>query len=76
MVVAAAAVIAAGVTFAMLVVMMAATDIGVESQDTCQVIGNRCVGITGTAAVELNTGLCQCHLGTAADTAADQNICI
>ena len=76
MVVAAAAVIAAGVTFTMVMVVMVALDIGVEAEITGQVIGNRCVGITGTAAVELNTGLCQCHLGTAADAAADQNICV
>jgi len=76
MVVAAAAVIAAGMTFAMLMVVMTATDIGVEGQDTCQVIGNRCVCIAGAAAVELNTCLCQCHLGTAADATANQNICV
>ena len=76
MVVAAAAVIAAGVTFTMVMVMMVALDIGVKAEITGQVIGNRCVGITGTAAVELDAGLCQCHLGAAADAAADQNICI
>ena len=74
--VAAAAVIAAGVTLAVMMVVVIAPDIGVEGQIACQEICNRCVCITGASTVKLDTGLGQCHLCTAADAAADQNICV
>jgi hypothetical protein len=33
------------------------------------------VAIAGYTTVQLNTGRCQCHLRTASDAAADQDIC-
>ena len=73
-VITAAAVVAAGMTCTMLIVVVIAPDIGVKAQIAGQVIGNRGICITAAAAVELNARLCQRHLGTAADTAADQHI--
>jgi len=72
----AAAVIAAGVAFAVVMVMMVALNIGIKAQITCQEVCDRCVGIAAAATVKLNTCLSQGHLCTAADAAADQNICI
>ena len=72
--IAAAAVIAAGVAFAM--VMVITLDVGVKGEVSSQEVRNRCIRITGHTAVKLNAGLCQGHLGTAADAATDQHICI
>jgi len=76
MMVAAAAVIAAGVAFAVVMVMMVALNIGIKAQITCQEVCDRCVGIAAAATVKLNTCLSQGHLCTATDAATDQNICI
>ena len=73
-VIAATAVIAAGVTLTVVMVVVAALNIGVKGQNTGQEVSNRGIRIAGHAAIELNTCLCQCHPGTATDTAADQNI--
>ena len=75
-VVAAAAVIAAGMAFAVVMVMMVALNVGIKAQIASQEVCDRCIGVTAAAAVKLNTGLGQSHLGAATDTAADQNICI
>ena len=75
MTVAAAVVLTAAVTFAVMVVMVAA-DIGVKTQGTCQKICNRSVSVTAATAVQGDTCLRQCHLGAAADTTADQHICV
>ena len=71
--VAAAAVVAAGVAFAVVMIVVIAADIGVECQLTGQQRFHCTVGAAGYTAVELNTGGCQSHLSAAADAAADQN---
>ena len=75
-VVTATAVITAGMTFAVMMVMMVALNIGIKAQIASQEVCDCCIGVTAAAAVKLNTSLGQSHLGTTTDTAADQNICI
>ena len=75
-VVAAAAVITAGMAFAVMMVMMVALNVGIKAQIASQEVCDRCIGVTAAATVKLNAGLGQSHLSTATDTAADQNICI
>ena len=70
-----AAMAAAAMTFAVMVVMVAA-HIGIEVQRACQEQGNRFVSITTDTAEELDAGLAQCHLGATTDAAADQYICL
>ena len=73
----AAAVIAAGMLLpvvVIVVIVVIAADIGIEVQRTGQEQGNCLIGISPDTAVKLDAGLVQRHLGTAADTAADQNI--
>ena len=65
-----AAVVAAGMAFA----VMVAADIGVVVQIACQECFHSVVSIAGNAAVELDAGLSQGHLSAAADAAADQNV--
>ena len=65
-----AAVVAAGVAFA----VMVAADVGIVIQVACQECFYSVICVTGNAAVELDAGLSQCHLGTTADAAADQNV--
>ena len=73
-VVAAAAVVTAGVIFSVMVVMVAALDIGIIAKISGQEVCNRCIRITANTAVKLDTGLLESHPGTAADAAADQHI--
>ena len=68
----AAAVIAAGVTFAVGVV--AALDVGVIDQFATEECLHSLVGIALDAAIELDACLCQRHPGAAADAAADQDV--
>ena len=70
---AAAAVGATGVAFAVVVVVVA-MDIGVEGQLSLRQCLSRGIRAAGHAAVEPDARLCQSHLGTAADAAADQGI--
>ena len=65
-----AAVVAAGVAFAVVV----AANVGIIVQVASQECFYSIIGIAGNAAVELDASLSQSHLCTAADTAADQNI--
>ena len=65
-----AAVIAAGMAFAVVV----AADIGIIVQIACQECFHSVVSVTGNTAVELDAGLSQSHLSAAADAAADQDI--
>ena len=69
----AASVITAGVTFAVMIVVIAA-DIGVEAQRACQQVFHRGVSVTTATAVQGDTCLLERHLGTAADATADQHI--
>lgn len=75
-VIAAAAVAAAGVVCIMVVIMavVVALNIGIEYQ----LIVDQCfcssICAAGNTAVQLDSGCCQCHLGTAANTAANQGI--
>ena len=71
----AAAVIAAGMTFTvMMLTMMIALHIGIVCQNTCQECFYCSVCIAGNTAEQLDTGCRQSHLGTTTDTAANQNI--
>ena len=67
---------AAGMTFAMVMVVtvVIALDVGIVYKLTGDqgIYGFVCVA--GNTAEQTDAGCCQCHLGTAADTAADQNI--
>ena len=74
-VIAAAAVIAAGVAFTVMV-MVVALNIGIEAKITGKLIFHCGVCIAPNTAVELDTSLLEGHLCAAADTAADQHICI
>ena len=69
-----AAVVAANMTFAMVVIVMATLHIGIEVQFVFQKSGHSGIRIAGHAAVQLDSGSRQSSPGTAADTAADQNI--
>lgn len=74
---------AAGVTFSMVaaagmsffVMVMIAVHIRVEGQSAVNICLCRIVGRSGDASEERDAGLCQCALGAAADSAADQGIC-
>ena len=71
----AAAMLAAGVAALTVgVVVMITADVGIVCKRACQQGVHRRVRFAADAAVELDTGLRQCHLGTAADTAANQGI--
>ena len=70
--VAAATVVAAGVTLA--VVVVRAGGIGIKAEIACQECIHRVIGITHNAAHHNNAGFCQCHPGAAANTAANQQI--
>ena len=61
MAIAAAVVLTAAVTFAVMVVMVAA-DIGVKPQRACQKICHRSVSVTAAAAVQRDACLLQRHL--------------
>lgn len=74
--VAAAAAASAGVAFAVMMVMMIAPDIGIKSQIAGEKCFHRSVRIAGNTAEEPDSGGSQCHLSTAANAAADENICI
>jgi len=55
-------------------VVMITADVGIVCKRACQQGVHRRVRLAADAAVELDTGLRQCHLRTAADTAANQGI--
>ena len=69
----AAAVGTARVTFPMVVVMIT-PDIGVEVQLACCQCFYCCISVAGNTTIKPDTHIAQCHLGTAANTAADQGI--
>ena len=68
-----AAVGTARVTFPMVVVMIT-PDIGVEVQLACCQCFCCCISVAGNTTIKPDTHIAQCHLGTAANTAADQGI--
>ena len=70
----AAAVLPTGVVLAMVMVVMVALYIGIIRQLALDESCNRGIGIAGYAAIQLDTGCCQRHLCTPADTATDQHI--
>ena len=72
--VAAAAVAAATALVVMVLTMMIALDIGVVQQIASDQGFHCAVGIAGNTAKKLDACSSQCHLGTAANTAADQGI--
>ena len=63
----------ARVTFPMVVVMIT-PDIGVEVQLACCQCFCCCISVAGNTTIKPDTHIAQCHLGTAANTAADQGI--
>ena len=63
----------ARVTFPMVVVMIT-PDIGVEVQIACYQCFCCCISVAGNTTIKPDTHIAQCHLGTAANTAADQGI--
>ena len=63
---------AAAVT--LLVVMMGAAGVGVKDQRAGKVSRRSAVGIAGDATAQPDAGLCQCHLCTAANAAAQQHV--
>ena len=73
-----AAVGTTSLTAASVVILMvvAALNIGIKAQITCQEVCDRCVSIAAAATVKLNTCLSQGHLCAATDAATDQHICI
>ena len=71
---AAAAVVAAVMTFAVFMVMMVAADVGIESQLTCKQSFHSGICTAGYTAEKLNACCCQRHLRAAADSAADEHI--
>ena len=70
---AAAAMGATGMTTVVVVVMIA-LHVGIVSNVTCQQCFHRIVRLTANTAKQTDTRLCQCHLCTATDAAANQNI--
>ena len=70
-VMAAAAVIAAGVVLS--VVVVAGGHLG-KLESACQQLGDTRISVAGAAGVQLDACLCQSHLGTAADAAADEAV--
>ena len=70
---AAAAVITAGMSFPV-VVMMIAADMGIVCQTACQESLHSCIRISADTAKQTDTGRCQSCLGTATDATADQHI--
>lgn len=69
-----AAVIAAGMTFAMMMVVMIAADIGIVCQLSGQESLHRIVSVTGDTAKKLNARVGQRHLRATADAAANQDL--
>lgn len=75
--VAAAAMTAAVVAFIMMMLsVMVALNIGIIQQIAGNQGSHSCISAAGNTAVQLNACCCQSHLSTAADTAADENICV
>ena len=71
----AAAVVAAGVTsFAVLMVVVVAVNIGIIAQISAEQCVHRCVSVSADTAVELDTRFGQSCLRTAADASADQSV--
>lgn len=69
-----AAMASTGMPFAVLVVVMVTVYVGVKVQTAGKQSGYRVVRIAGNAAVEPDTGRCQCCLSASSDSAADQHI--
>ena len=69
----AAAVIAAGMAFTV-VIMVITPDIGIEVQDTGKEGFHRFIGVAADTAEQPDTGCCQRHLSTTADTTANEGI--
>ena len=59
---------------ALLVVVVGAAGVGVKDQRAGKISRRSAVGLAGDAAAQPDTGLCQCHLCTAANAAAQQHV--
>ena len=69
------AVVTAGVTsFAVLVVMVIAVDVGIVAQISAEQCIHRCVSVPADTAVELDACFGECCLRTAADASANQSV--
>ena len=71
----AAAVIAACMVFPMMMVVMITPYIRVEIQLPIQKSSNSSIRIARDTAIQLDASLCQCHLRSTANAAANQHIC-
>ena len=71
----AAAVVTAGVTsLAVLMVMVVTVNIGIVAQISAEQCVHRCVSVPADTAVELDAGIGECCLRTAADASANQSV--
>ena len=59
---------------ALLVVVVGAAGVGVKDQRAGKIRRRSAVSIAGNAAAQPDAGLCQCHLCTAANAAAQQHV--
>jgi len=64
----------AGVSLAVLMIVMAAHNVGIEAESSCKISVDSHVSTAVYAAEKLNSCLSKSSLGTASDTAADENI--
>ena len=71
----AASMIAANMVFPMMMVVMITPYIRIEIQLVIQKSSNSSIRIARDTAVQLDAGLCQCHLRSTANAAANQHIC-
>ena len=76
MVTAAAVLTAAAFVMVVMLTVMIALHMGIEIQLSCQESFHSRVSIAGNTAVQLDICRSQSHLSAAADTAADQNLCV
>ena len=76
MVTAAAVLTAAAFVMVVMLTVMIALHMGIEIQLACQESFHSRVSIAGNTAVQLDICCSQSHLSAAADTAADQNLCV
>ena len=74
--VASAAVVAAGVAFAVVMIGVVALSIRIKIQASTDKGFYCLVCITAYTAIQLDTSLCQSRLRTAADAAANEDVCI
>ena len=73
--IASTAVVTASMSFAVMMVVMVAFRFGIIIKITGYESYDSIISITADSAIQFNSCLRQCHLGTASDSSADQNLC-